>query len=90
MNGVGGLTRRINASQAQLAKLQQLHRSGQVVSGVTKLRHGKGVRYDDGEIFIPPGFEVASNIVEGKGQGLFSRRRNLASTLGAKPILAVR
>jgi len=84
MGGHANLVRIIEGTDQQKKDLLDMWESNEIRSGKSKLNHGLGAYFDDECIALPADLDVKINISHGPD------RRQLSSTMGDTPILAVR
>ena len=84
--GQSGQHRRVAGSAGQMAALKGMVADGSLVPGQSTLElSAPGVGVDDGNVFLPPGFDVKAGVKKGKkkkGENPFGRR--LAVVTGDK------
>ena len=82
-----GMIYNIQASAYQKEVLKQKLKHGEIASGATRLSLGVGAFEDKNGLFLPPGLNIAANLMQGPHQ---DRRRLKAPLTGDKPILVVK
>ena len=83
MGGIPGLTLPIQASADQIDELKQKFKSGEIIAGQSKLKHGS-VNFGPHGIELPPGLQIA---IENNKHG---RKLGHGGLTGDKPFLVVR
>ncbi|KAL7531124.1 hypothetical protein ACHAXR_005221, partial [Thalassiosira sp. AJA248-18] len=69
-NGIPNLTRKLQLSTNQKATMKQLMKDGDLIPGQSKFQlAGQNVIFDDGQLKVPPGWDVRTKVIRGNGNG---------------------